>query len=189
MPLTRRTSKHRIPFRDRASDAQHYPPQTVQTRTGVGGRSAVERPILSRPQPNPQQVWSAGRRTGAPGDSVSGFVHTGLVDDPTEQRLVLTDVNDADGTMWRAVALTDDGGLAILGHDLGPAVEVLGGSEYEFERRLCAAEVTTLRELLTVPPEGDLLAAIGDRFASTRDLEAFAKDHGIAGEFWSRIGD
>jgi len=30
--------------------------------------------------------------------------------------------------------------------------------------RLCAAEVTTLRALLTVAAEGDLMAAIGERF-------------------------
>lgn len=132
------------------------------------------------------------RRDVAACAPVGGSVQTGLVNEPTEQltTLVLTDVRDDRGTMWRAVTLTEDGGLAILGHDLGPGVEQFWGcSEYEFERRLSAAEVTTLRELLTVPVGGDLLAAIGDRFASTSDLESFAEGHGIAGEFWSRTGD
>ena len=98
-------------------------------------------------------------------------------------------VRDEDGTMWRAVSLTEDGGLAMLGHDVGSGVErVLGCGEYEFERRLSAAEVSTLRRLLSVATDGDLLAAIGDRFASTRDLEAFAQEHGITDEVWNRVG-
>lgn len=132
------------------------------------------------------------RRDVAACASVGGSVQTGLVNEPKEQlqTLVLTDVRDDRGTMWRAVTLTEDGGLAILGQDLGQGVEQFWGCrEYEFERRLSAAEVTTLRELLTVPAGGDLLAAIGERFPSTSDLERFAEDHGIVGEFWSRIGD
>lgn len=92
--------------------------------------------------------------------------------------------------MWRAVSLIEDGGLAILGHDLGPGVErIFGCREYEFERRLSAADVSSLRRLLSVAPDGDLLAAIGERFESTRDLEALAEEHSIPGEFWNRIGD
>lgn len=92
--------------------------------------------------------------------------------------------------MWRAVTLTDDGGVAILGHDLGRGVErIFGCREYEFERRLSAAEVSTLRKLLAVARDGDLLAAIGTRFQSTDELETFAEENGIAGEFWNRIGD
>jgi len=59
------------------------------------------------------------------------------VNEPIEplKTLVLTDVRDDRGTMWRAVTLTQDGGLAILGHDLGQGVEQIWGcSEYEFER-------------------------------------------------------
>lgn len=71
-----------------------------------------------------------------------------------------------------------------LCHDLGQGVEQIWGcSEYEFERRLSAAEVTTLRELLTVPAGGDLLAAIDEQFPSTSDLERFAEDHGIVASF------
>lgn len=100
------------------------------------------------------------------------------------------DVSDEDGTMYRAVSLTDDGGLAIEGQDLGRGVErVFGCNEYEFVRRLSADDTNQLRSLLGVPIDGDLLAAIAGRFASTRDLEAFAGDHGISGKFWNRIGD
>ncbi len=103
--------------------------------------------------------------------------------------LILVDIKDEDGSMWRAVTITDDGGLAIVGHDLGHGVErTLGFSEYEFERRLSPAEVTTLRELLAVS-DGDLLAAVRSRFPTTGDLESFVTENGIAGEFWNSIGD
>jgi hypothetical protein len=113
------------------------------------------------------------------------------VSESNEQRttLVLTDVKDEDGSMWRAVKLSDDG-PAILGHDLGPGVErVFSCTEYEFERRLSTTETSVLRQLLGVADDGDLLTAIGDRFASTRDLEMLVAEHGIAGRFWSRVGD
>lgn len=103
---------------------------------------------------------------------------------------LLTNAKNAGGTTWRAVTLTDEGGLAVVGHDLGPGVERSWGChEYEFERRLSPAEVTTLRHLLTLPADGDLLAAIGERFTSTSELESFAEGHGITGAFWSRTGD
>lgn len=106
------------------------------------------------------------------------------------RRVVITDAKDADGTVWRAVTLADDGSLLISGHDLGPAVERLFGfSEYEFERRLSAPEVSTLCMLLGVADDGDLLAAITARFASAHELEKFVSDHDIAGESWNRIGD
>ena len=103
--------------------------------------------------------------------------------------LVLTDVRDENGTVWRAVTLTEDGGLAIRGQDLGRGVEeFFGGSEYEFERRLCAHATNALRELLGVPAGGDLLTAIADRFPESSDLEDFIKEHGVESQFWSRVG-
>ena len=92
--------------------------------------------------------------------------------------------------MWRAVGLTDGGGLAIVGHDLGPGVErFFGRTEYEFERRFTPDETAQLGRLLETAADGDLLAAIAERFASTQDLEAFTEAHGITGTFWSRVGD
>ena len=103
--------------------------------------------------------------------------------------VVLTDVRDENGTVWRAVTLNQDGRLAISGHDLGHGVKgFFGSSEYEFERRLSAQESTTLCKLLTVPAV-DLLAAIVDRFLNGSGLEEFIKENGIASHFWSRVGD
>lgn len=98
--------------------------------------------------------------------------------DPARQRTIEFSKTDR-GTSWRGVRLDDDGGLAIQGHDLGPA------TEYEFVRRLTAAETSILRGLLEVPVDGDLLAAVAERFATTHALEAFVKEHGIAGSFWN----
>ena len=109
---------------------------------------------------------------------------------PQRTTLVLAHVEDGDGIIWRTVSLTDDGGLLVGGHDLGPGVErVFGFREYEFERRLSARETETLRHLLRVTGDGDLLTAIEDRFTSNPQLEEYLKEHGIPGEFWNRIGD
>ena len=94
------------------------------------------------------------------------------------------------GTTWRGLKLTDDGGLAIQGQDFGRMVEGFYGSyEYEFTRALSAAETSTLRGLLAVSEDGDLLAAIAERFSTSHALEGFLTQHGITGEFWSRVGD
>jgi hypothetical protein len=104
--------------------------------------------------------------------------------------LIMTDVQDADGTMRRSVTLTDDGGLVIRGHDLGPGIErIFGCREYEFERRLSPEDVGTLRDLLALRSNGDVLATIRERFVSTHELEAYVEEHDIAGMFWNRFGD
>ncbi|CCH74826.1 hypothetical protein BN11_4830001 [Nostocoides australiense Ben110] len=104
--------------------------------------------------------------------------------------VVLADLTDEMGTVWRAVTLTGDGGLVLCGHDLGRGVRsVFGMGEYEFERRLSARETDALGELLTAPTGGDLLAAIAARFPAGSGLEAFLKEHGIDGRLWSRVGD
>ncbi len=104
--------------------------------------------------------------------------------------VVLRDAADVDGTMWRAVTLTEDGGLALRGHDLGPGVQrIFGMGEYEFERRLSAAETRDLCTLLGVPPGGDVLTSIAERFPGSGGLEDFMLQHGIEGRFWNRIGD
>ena len=109
----------------------------------------------------------------------------------TGRTLVMTDIRDERGRMWRAVTLTPDGCLTISGHDLGPLVsDVFGDArEYEFERHLTPADTAALRELLEVPPDGDLLSAIDTRFSSTHELETFLADNWLAGKFWSRVGD
>ncbi len=104
--------------------------------------------------------------------------------------LVLTDRTDIHGTVHRAVELSEGGGLAILGKDLGVGgAGSLGFPDYEFERSLSPADTAHLRRLLGLTGREDLLAAVAARFESTRALEAFLDRHGIWGTFWSRLGD
>jgi hypothetical protein len=104
--------------------------------------------------------------------------------------LVLTDERDADGTRWRAVKLTDDGQLLVVGHDLGPGVErFFGCQEYEFERTLGADDVARLRVLLGSSADDDLLAAVARSFADTARFEEFLIENAIPGSLWNRMGD
>lgn len=104
--------------------------------------------------------------------------------------LVLEDVRDENGTMYRAVSLTTAGELVIEGQDLGKRVEgVFGCSEYEFIRRLSLDETEQLRRVFGLHAGEGLLATISQSFNSTSELESLLKQHGIAGKFWNRVGD
>jgi hypothetical protein len=103
--------------------------------------------------------------------------------------LVLKNVAAEDDMMWRAVSLEADGRLSVEGHDIGRDVEeFFGCREYEFTRSFSKRETAALRGLLGVGRRADLLAAIGERFVETKDLERFAESQGITGTFWSRTG-
>lgn len=102
----------------------------------------------------------------------------------------MTSIHDARGSVLRTVSLTAGGALVVRGHDLGPAVvRAFGGSEYEFERSYSAADTQRLRSLIELRPDDDLLTALAARFSNTHALEVFARDHGLPGTFWSRVGD
>ena len=104
--------------------------------------------------------------------------------------LVLMDVNNDEGTMRREVRLDTEGGLSLIGHDLGPGVQqFFGFDEYEFTRHLNAQEVVRLRELLGIDAAADLLARISEQFDTSHEFEAYLSDEEIPGRFWSRIGD
>lgn len=107
-----------------------------------------------------------------------------------EALLVLADHQDEDGSLWRTITI-EDGGFVLSGHDVGPGVErVLGCREYEFERRLSAAETTRFRALLLADagPQA-LLDAVAERFDSIDELEAFLGEHDLEGTFWSQLGE
>lgn len=105
-------------------------------------------------------------------------------------RVVIYSVDDDNGTVLRAVTLASNGDLVIEGHDLGKGVEdFFGHREYEFERRLSPPEVARLREVLGIAGDAELLPTIKERFAHTSELEKLLVEHGIAGQFWSRVGD
>ena len=106
--------------------------------------------------------------------------------------VILRDTRDADGTRYLVARLEPNGDLVIEGQDLGNGVEqALGGGvrEYEWAWTLRAAAVCSLAEALGA--ESDVLAALRGRFSgeNTGLLASFLKEHNIAYEFWSRIGD
>lgn len=104
--------------------------------------------------------------------------------------IVMLNQRDEDGLMLRVIGLDPKGQLIVSGHDIGPGVERFFGMEqYEFERTYSAAETLQVCELLAVPDVDQLLEAIQQRFASTRELEAHLAEHGLEGDFWSRVGD
>lgn len=129
-----------------------------------------------------------------PASWISAGGENGRVQDELNSRdvLVLVDHADADGTLWRAITV-DEGSLILSGHDTGPGVErILGCREYEFERALTPAETSRLRDLLGVAATAavpTLLHAVADRFSSVDEFEAFLEEHGIAGAFWSQLGE
>lgn len=110
-------------------------------------------------------------------------------DHPTSSILVMTDTEDDDGTMWRAVVLYSDGCLAIQGFDTGPGVQrAFGTDEYEFARDLSSTEVARFRSLLGIGEGDDLLGAIRERFGTTAELDEYLSDNGMPGSFgeWKR---
>lgn len=115
---------------------------------------------------------------------------TGSESKPVDaQELTLTQTNDERGHLRRWIGLDSDGSLTISGHDIGRGVDdVWGMSEYEFTRTVAPAAVTVLRTTAGLG-DGPLLAAIRDRFGTTRVLEEYLEDHDIPSEFFSRVGD
>ncbi|CAN5705034.1 hypothetical protein BH11ACT8_BH11ACT8_24640 [soil metagenome] len=94
---------------------------------------------------------------------------------------------DDDGLHHREVRLDDDGGLTIIGQDLGAAA--MGGEEYEFERRISPADVRRLVARIEVPGDHrEVLEVVADHFESSVALEQWLRAEGVTTEFWSRVG-
>jgi hypothetical protein len=102
--------------------------------------------------------------------------------------VVLARRQDQDGLYHREVQLRDDGSLVVIGHDLTRG-EAFG--EYEFERKVAAADVPALVAALGGRPGDDVLKLIDARWAGqgTRGLEELIKTHQVPNTFWNRIGD
>lgn len=91
------------------------------------------------------------------------------------------------GVTHRELTLSHDDVLVLSGHDLGGTS--WGTHEYEFRRVLDPTETGRLRALLGVAPEGDLLAILAARFATSVDFETFLLAEDLPGRFSSRVGD
>jgi hypothetical protein len=89
------------------------------------------------------------------------------------------------GLHHREVRIDDDGGMTLIGHDLGE-------TEYEFERRVSPDGVRRLLASVagggSRPPHDPLLYRVRDAFTSTRDIEQRLEQLQIDTEFWNRFG-
>ncbi|CAN5175470.1 hypothetical protein BH09ACT12_BH09ACT12_28620 [soil metagenome] len=94
---------------------------------------------------------------------------------------------DVDGVYHREVRLEDDGGLTIIGHDVGSGA--MGGAEYEFERRIDPAQLRRFVAAIEVPGDPrEVLELLAAEFASSVELELRLETEGVATTFWSRVG-
>jgi hypothetical protein len=108
----------------------------------------------------------------------------------TGKRVVLRNVEDAQGTRHLQASLKREGDLVIEGQDLGAGVKsALGVYEYEWAWTIRAADVSLLLDALGAT--SDLLSALRERFSGDRgaDLGDFLESHDIPYETWSRMGD
>ncbi len=89
------------------------------------------------------------------------------------------------GLHHREVRIDDDGGLTLIGHDLGE-------TECEFERRASPDGVRRLPASVATgggrPPHDPLRYRVRDVFTSTRDIEPRLEELQIETEFWNRFG-
>jgi hypothetical protein len=110
-------------------------------------------------------------------------------------QLSLEHRDDDQGLYHRSLTRREDGALVLEGHDLGRGVSDVFGSnlsEYEFVRTVAEDQVVRLSAALGLTSDDDLRATLEARFAhpgGSQAFELFLKDHGIASDFWNRIGD
>lgn len=102
-------------------------------------------------------------------------------------RYVFEDSKDERGSRRYSDAYLDgDGRLVLSMHDLGPVVEdFFGCFEYESVTTFSVEQTERLRADLG----DDLIAAIGERFGSQRELGEYPAALVGSGQHWSRAGD
>lgn len=110
-------------------------------------------------------------------------------------QVILEHRDDDQSLFRRTLTLRHDGSLVLEGHDLGRGVSDIFGpdlNEYESARTVPPEEIDGLRRALGLSADGDLPGVLEERFAhpgGSRAFEQFLKEHGIASEFWSRVGN
>jgi hypothetical protein len=108
----------------------------------------------------------------------------------TGKRVVLRNVEDAQGTRHLQASLTSEGDLVIEGQDLGAGVKsAFGVYEYEWAWTIRAPDVPLL--LAALGGTSDVLPALREQFSDDRaaDLQSFLESHDVPYERWSRMGD
>lgn len=109
-------------------------------------------------------------------------------------KVILRDLRDSGGSRYLEATRHTDGGIQILGQDLGSGVEEIYGAgltEYEWSWDIEAAAVPAAIAALD-GLEGDdplyLLAAWTTQHGGI-DPGSHLKKSGVPAKFWSRIGD
>lgn len=110
--------------------------------------------------------------------------------EPSGRWTLVDERTGSGGWTHRSVQLREDGSLTLIGHDLGAEVEgVLGASEYEFDRTYDPDEVALLSRFLGLADHDEVVTALRMRCGTFEDIEQVAREAGVEGRFWSRVGD
>lgn len=111
----------------------------------------------------------------------------------TDQVFIVRDERNEQGSYHLRGRLREDGSLVIEGQDLGASPQGFwGSSEYEWTITLDQAAVAELIEVLEgTTDQRDAREVLEMRFREDehRATSSFLEEHGIAFEFWSRVGD
>lgn len=103
--------------------------------------------------------------------------------------VVLLDERREDGSsLYMRAELTDDGGLDIMGHDLGPVTDSISTtSEYEWHYVVAAADLPAALALLGGQPDADVLGLLLQRWSgpASYQLGPTLRNSGLKYEFWS----
>jgi hypothetical protein len=108
--------------------------------------------------------------------------------------VVLRDERDGSDRRSLLAYTAPNGDFVLDAQDLGPGVEGVFGEgirEYEWTRRIAAADVPRLVELLESSPGTDVQLALEAWLSShpPGDLEKLIEAGGLKSTFWSRVGD
>ena len=92
-------------------------------------------------------------------------------------------------SLWASIDETGD--LVIHGQDLGPAVEVLGGSSYEWFSTHARTDIPSLLVVLGASANANVLDVIEERFCGVEagTFETLVRDSDLAPAFFSWIND
>jgi hypothetical protein len=84
--------------------------------------------------------------------------------------------------------LDEDGNLVVEGQDLGPGTALVSDDgEYEYRKRIAAADIASLRSVLSIGEDVDILDELGRNWSgpASYELERRIRESGIPVQFSS----
>jgi hypothetical protein len=119
-----------------------------------------------------------------------------LIGDPTERlaKVVLRELRDARGSRYLEATRHADGGIQILGQDLGSGVEEIFGAglrEYEWYWNIEPTAVPAVIAALDGREDDDPLYVLAAWSVTHSGVDpgSHLQKAGVPIEFWSRVGD